>query len=151
MNELARNRVALWPFAIEMDSSGKATIELQSIYSRGLCRAFAEGLIRADVCDVALCLPVITIGEITSWVVSGKELALNEALAISLPDNTDFIAFGAVSVTDRIEFHLRLVCRSRQCLLVDQDFRYCRTQIPTCLSDAVICLASAITGLLCFD
>ena len=39
----AMDHVAVWPYAIPMDSSGKMIDDYQGIYSRGLCRPLRKG------------------------------------------------------------------------------------------------------------
>lgn len=140
------NRVAIWPFSTLMDSSGRMTDELQGVYSRGFCRAFAEGLLRTEACAVAVCLPIVTIGEVTSWAVMGREWNLDEALAIQLPEGAEFLVFGTISIAKRVDLHMNVVWHSQRCSLVDQYFSYPREQILNCLSEAVLVLAGAIVG-----
>ena len=120
--------------------------EYQGIYSRGFCRAFAEGLLWTKACEVAVCLPIVTIDEVTSWAVTGREWNPDEALAIPLPERTDFMVFGTISIAERVDLHANLVWHSQRRLLVDQRFSYPLAQIPNCLSEVVAVLAGAIVG-----
>lgn len=138
------NRIAIWPFSTPMDCSGRMADELQGIFSRGVCRAFAEGLLRTKICKAAVCLPIVTLGEVTSWAVTGREWSLDEALAMPLPEGTDFMVFGTLSIADRVELHVTLVWQSQRRLLVDQSLRFSVAWFPNCLSDIVATLASAI-------
>jgi hypothetical protein len=140
------DRIAIWPFATPMDSSGNMVDVFQGIYSRGLCRAVAEGLLRTKVCEVAVCLPVVTIGNVTSWSVMGKTWTFTEALEVQLPDGTDFLTWGTMVITERVELHVLLISRSQRRLLVDRQFNYPRARIPVCFSEIVAVLAGAIAG-----
>jgi len=98
------------------------------------------------VCEVAVCLPIVTIGELTSWAVTGREWNPDEALAIPLSEGTDFMVFGTISIAEHVDLHMSLVWHSKRRLLVDRRFNYPRAQLPNCLSEAVAVLASASVG-----
>jgi hypothetical protein len=140
------NRIAIWPYAVPMDSSGKMMDDFQGIYSRGLCRAFAEGLLRTRLCEVAVCLPIITIGGATSWAVTGREWSLDETVKKALPEGTGFATVGTMSLTERVELHVLVVSGPQRSLILDRRFSYPRTQILNCLSEAVQDMAAAIAG-----
>ena len=125
------NRVAIWPFATPMDSSGTMADPFQSVYALGLCRALAEGLLRTNLCEVAVCLPVAKVGETTGWAVLGKAWTFDEAAEIVLPDGTDFMTWGTMVLTERLEIHMLLRSHSQRRLLLDRKFRYPRVEIPT--------------------
>lgn len=140
------DHVAVWPYAIPMDSSGKMIDDYQGIYSRGLCWAFAEGLLRTRLCEVAACLPIVTIGGATSWAVTGREWGLDEVLEKQLPEGVEFVTVGKLSIAERVALHVRLVSRSQRSLLLDQHFGYPRAQFLDGLSEAVAAMATAIVG-----
>lgn len=140
------NRIAVWPYAIPMDTSGKMLDDFQGIYTRGLCHAFAEGLLRTRLCEVAVCLPIVTMGGVTSWAVTGREWSLDEALEKALPQGTGFATLGTASISERVELHVLLISGSQRSLLVDRRLSYPRGQILNCLSEAVVDMAAAIAG-----
>jgi hypothetical protein len=140
------NSVAIWPLATPVDSSGKMTDELQSAYSRGLCRAFADGLLRTNVCEVAVCLPIVTLGELTSWAVLGRAWNADEAWELPLPEDIGFFTWGTMIIAERVELHVLLLSRSQRRLLVDRAFSFPRVRIPACFSEVVTVLAGAIAG-----
>ena len=140
------DHVAVWPYAIPMDSSGRMIDDYQGIYSRGLCRAFAEGLLRTRLCEVAACLPIVTIGGVTSWAVTGKEWSLDEVLEKQLPEGIEFVTVGTMSIAKRVELHVRLVSRSRRSLLLNQHFDYPRAQFLDGLSEVVAVMAATTVG-----
>jgi hypothetical protein len=140
------NCLAVWPYAIPMNSSGKMIDDYQGIYSRGLCRAFAEGLLRTRLCEVAACLPIVTIDGVTSWAVTGKEWSLDEVLEKPLPEGIEFVTVGTMSIAERVELHVRLVSRSRRSLLLDQHFGYPRARFLDGLSEVVAVMAATIVG-----
>jgi len=140
------DRLAIWPFSTPMDSSGTMIDEFQGIYSRGLCRAFTEALLRTRFCDVAVCLPIVTIGEVTSWAVMGKEWNLDRALEVQLPVGVGLMTLGTVSIAKQVELHVLLVSHTQSSLLLDRQFGYPRAQLLTCLSEAVVDIAARIVG-----
>jgi hypothetical protein len=97
-----------------MSASGEMIDEYQGVYSRGFCRAIAEGLLRTNLCDVALCFRITTIAESTSWAVMGREWDSDEALEITLPEGTDFMALGTLRVAESVDLHVRLLCHSQE-------------------------------------
>ena len=143
---VAMDHVAIWPFSTPMDSSGTMIDQFQGIYSRGLCRAFAEGLLRTRLCEVAVCLPIVTIGEVTSWAAMGRAWNLDEALDVQLPRGIDFMTLGRVSIAEQVELHVLLVSRLQRCLVLDRRFRFPRAQVLNCLSEAVAAIAATIVG-----
>jgi hypothetical protein len=139
-------RLALWPDAVRMDFAGNTIDEYQGMYSRGLCRAFAEAVVRTRICEAAVCLPIVTVGGTRNWAVTGREWLTDEALAKPSPNGTDFMTWGTMSLSSRLEFHVMLASRSEGKLVVDRQFNYGREQIPNCLSEAVSAITSAIAG-----
>jgi hypothetical protein len=129
-----------------MDSSGTMADGLQGAYSRGFCRALAEGLSRIQLCEVDVCFTFVTMDGIKSWAVSGREWTVNEVLEIAWSKDIDFISLGTLVLTERLELHLVLVSPSQRRSLLDRTFSYPRAQIPSCLTEIVAAIGVAIVG-----
>lgn len=128
-----------------MNDAGEMMDSFQSAYSRGLCRVLGERLLAAGVCDIAVCLPVIATGKMTSWAVVGRAWSVMDALKVALPERTDFLMWGSLSITQDCEIHALVASKSREQLLIDRGFTFHRSELPNCLSETVAMVARAIT------
>jgi hypothetical protein len=142
----SRPRIAIWPFSTPTDLRGETADAFQGVYSRGLCKAFADGLLRTKACDVGVCLPVVDYAGLTSWVVSGAEWTQNEALAVGLPQGTDLLMFGTMRLREVVELHCMVVAKSSASVLLDHRLIYPREKLLDCLSDVVSLVAKTIVG-----
>jgi tetratricopeptide (TPR) repeat protein len=147
-------QVLIFPFTVPLDGAGNMRDPGQGIFARSLARTLADRLDALDGLSArcatltshgapAGALPAPDEGE-HGWVVASQPWSLDEALALKLPDGTEYLLHGVSELTDRVRLRLLLVDQPHRALALDHVVLRPRAELFAALDEAASSVAQAL-------